>query len=99
MKRYLTRLSIICLVFIIVAAPTMNFNVMVPAAVSFPGQIRSVAMIDRTIMENTVMNAIEGGLTGEMVGEDKLATQILMDGVHSIMVNSATLDLCGLRKY
>ncbi|MFC2112131.1 DUF6340 family protein [Bacteroidota bacterium] len=92
MKRNLTRYAIICIVFFIVAAPTMNFNVMVPATVSFPEHIKSVAMIDRTITDNTVMNAIEGGLTGEMVGEDKLATQILMDGVHSIMDNSATLN-------
>jgi hypothetical protein len=77
---------------IIFAAPTMNFNVMVPAAVDFPSHINTVAMIDRTLNEDKVMDAIEGGITGELLGEDKLATQILMDGIHDIMVNSATLD-------
>ncbi len=73
------------------AAPTMNFNIMIPAAVSFPDHIRSVAMVDRTQSGDKVKDAIEGGLTGELMGEDKLATQIMMDGIHSIMVNSATL--------
>ena len=82
------------LVIVLYAAPTMNFNVMIPAAVSFPDHIRTVAMIDRTATgeDRKVANAIESGLTGELLGEDKLATQILMDGVHSIMANSATLN-------
>ncbi|MBA7561683.1 hypothetical protein ES708_03322 [subsurface metagenome] len=92
MKKSFARLFFLSLVFILCAAPTMNFNVMLPSAISFPDHIKSVAMIDRTMPDDNVLNVIEGGLTGEMIGEDKLATQILMDGVHSIMVNSATLD-------
>lgn len=86
------RTILLVLVFTLFAAPTMNFNIMVPAAVSFPDHVKSVAMIDRTLPGDNVMDAIESGLTGEFIGEDKLATQIMMDGVHSIMVNSATLD-------
>ena len=76
--------------FLLCAAPTMNFNVMVPADVDLPSHIKSVAMIDRTLNEDKVMNAIEGGITGELIGEDKLATQIMMDGIHNVMANSAT---------
>ncbi|MFC2081145.1 DUF6340 family protein [Bacteroidota bacterium] len=92
MKKSIIRLSIFALVFILCAAPSMNFSVMLPAAISFPDHINSVAMIDRSMPEDRVLSAIEGVLTGEMIGEDKLATQILMDGVHSIMASSATLD-------
>ncbi len=92
MKHSVFRIFMLVMSFVLLAAPTMNFNIMAPAAISFPDHIRSVAMVDRTMVEDNVMNAIEGGLTGEMFGEDKLATQIMMDGVHSIMVNSATLD-------
>jgi len=92
MKKTSIRFFSLLLAFILFAAPTMNFNVMVPAAVNVPEHIKSVAMIDRTIAEDNVLNAIEGGLTGEMVGEDKLATQIMMDGIHSIMANSVILD-------
>lgn len=80
------------ILLMLLAAPTMNFNVMVPAAIDFPSHIKTVAMIDRTRNENNVRNAIEGGITGEMVGEDKLAAQILMDGISDIMAKSATLD-------
>jgi hypothetical protein len=92
MNKSVLRQALILLVFLICAAPTMNFDVMVPAAVNFPDHITSVAMIDRSHREDKVLNTLESGLTGEMIGEDKLATQILMDGIHSIMVNSATLD-------
>lgn len=91
MKTFSFRTILLIMAFILLAAPTMNFNVMVPAAVSFPDHVKSVAMVDRTMTEDKVMDAIEGGITGELAGEDKLATQIMMDGVHSIMVNSATL--------
>lgn len=92
MKRSIWNYFLLGTAFLLLAAPTMNFNVMVPAEVSFPTHIRSVAMIDRTQPEDKVISAIEGGLTGELIGEDKLATQILMDGIHSILVNSETLD-------
>jgi hypothetical protein len=50
-------------------------------------------MIDRTLVEDDASNVIEGVLTGELFGEDKLATQILMDGVHSMLENAATINL------
>jgi hypothetical protein len=92
MKQPILRIGILALLFVFIAAPDMNFNVMVPAAVSFPDHIRSVAMVDRTLPEDEAKSFIEGTLTGELAGEDKLSTQILMDGIHSIMSNSATLD-------
>jgi hypothetical protein len=49
-------------------------------------------MIDRSTPADNVENAIEGGLTGEFFGQDKRATQIVMDGIHSVMGNSPTLN-------
>ena len=92
MKRKTIPTALLLLVFLLCAAPTMNFNIMVPAAVGFPDHIKSVAMVDRTKTGDKMKDAIESGLTGELLGEDKLATQIMMDGIHSIMVNSATLN-------
>jgi hypothetical protein len=92
MNKSMFRPVLLVLVIFLCAAPTMNFNIMVPAAVSFPDYIKSVAMVDRTMTGDKVKDAIESGLTGEFLGEDKLATQIMMDGVYSIMVNSATLS-------
>ena len=91
MKNYLIRFTIGVAAFFLLAAPTMNFDVMLPARINFPPHIKSVAMIDRSVPEDNVRNAIEGGLTGEFIGQDKHATQIVMDGIHSIMDNSPTL--------
>ena len=91
MKKPAARIAILFLLFILFAAPSMNFDVMLPASISFPSYIRSVAMIDRSIPDDNVEDVIERGLTGELFGEDKRATQIVMDGIHSIMGNSPTL--------
>jgi hypothetical protein len=91
MKKSLQRFTMLLAVFLLLAAPSMNFDVMLPARISFPPHIKSVAMIDRSVPEDNVRNAIEGGLTGELIGQDKHATQIVMDGIHSIMANSPTL--------
>ena len=92
MKKSALRLVIFSLLFLLIAAPSMNFDVMLPARVSFPNHLKSIAMIDRSVIEDDVASKIEGGLTGELFGEDKRGTQIVMDGIHSIMSNSPTLE-------
>lgn len=79
--------------FFILAAPTMNFNVIIPALIDIPDHIKVAAMIDRTLVEDDASNVIEGVITGEMIGEDKLATQIMMDGVYAMLENAATISL------
>ena len=92
MMKSFSRFSLLALAFILLAAPSMNFDVMLPAGVSFPPHIKSIAMIDRSTPEDNVGNVIESGLTGELFGEDKQATRIVMDGIHSILANSPTLS-------
>jgi hypothetical protein len=84
---------VLAIVFLVLAAPTMNFNVIIPALIDVPDHIKVAAMIDRTLVEDDASNIIEGVFTGEMIGEDKLATQILMDGVHTMLENAATISL------
>ena len=81
--------------FLVLAAPTMNFNVIIPALIDVPGHIKVAAMIDRTLVDDETSNVIEGVITGEMFGEDKLGTQILMDGVHAMLENAATVKIKG----
>lgn len=83
----------LAMAFLVLAAPTMNFNVIIPALIDVPDHIKVAAMIDRTRVEDEASNVIEGVLTGEMIGEDKLATQILMDGVHAMLQHAATVSL------
>jgi len=93
MKRSSILIPVLAIAFLFLAAPTMNFNVIIPAVIDVPDHIKVAAMIDRTVVEDDVLDVIEGGLTGELIGEDKLATQILMDGVHAMLENAATVSL------
>jgi hypothetical protein len=93
MKSSRILIPVLAIIFLFLAAPTMNFNVMIPAIIDVPDHIKVAAMIDRTLVEDDASNVIEGVITGEMFGEDKLATQILMDGVHAMLENAATISL------
>ena len=83
----------LAIAFLVLAAPNMNFNVIIPALIDVPDHIKVAAMIDRTLVDDEASNVIEGVITGELIGEDRLATQILMDGVHAMLENAATVSL------
>lgn len=68
--------------------PTIRFNAKYPAEIDIPTEVRSVAIIDRSAPENKWLNILEGGITGEGIGQDKVASQITLDGVSSILQNS-----------
>ncbi len=93
MKRSRILIPVLAISFLILAAPTMNFNVIIPALIDIPDHIKVAAMIDRTLVDDDASNLIEGVITGELIGEDKLATQILMDGVHAMLQNAATVSI------
>ncbi len=93
MKRSKILIPVLAIAFLILAAPTMNFNVIIPALIDIPDHIKVAAMIDRTLVDDDASNVIEGIITGELIGEDKLATQILMDGVHAMLQNAATISI------
>jgi hypothetical protein len=93
MKRSRILIPLLAMAFLFLAAPNMNFNVITPALIDVPDHIKVAAMIDRTLAKDDASNVIESVLTGELIGEDKLATQILMDGVHAMLKNAATVSI------
>ncbi len=68
--------------------PTIRFNGLYPAEIDIPTDIKSIAIIDRTEPENKLLNILEGGITGEGIGQDKIASQLTIDGVAGILQNS-----------
>ncbi len=88
MKVRLLFLLFSILVFTQCANPTIRFKALKPAEISIPGDVKSVAVIDRSVPENKLLNILEGGLTGEGIGQDKLATQLALDGVTRVMQGS-----------
>lgn len=65
------------------------FNAQVPAPYSIPHNIESLAIIDRSVPEKEELNILEGVLTGEGIRQDKLATQIVIDGLDQSLSNSS----------
>ncbi len=93
MKTSRILIPLLAIAFLILAAPTMNFSVVIPALIDVPDHIKVAAMIDRTLVDDDASSIIEGAITGELIGEDKLATQILMDGVYAMLQNAATVSI------
>lgn len=87
MKRYISILLLV-FIFILCTSSTISFNVMVPAPIGLPQNIKTIALVDRTVPENKKTNIIEGVLTGEGAGQDKDAAQIAIDGAFSVMQNT-----------
>ncbi|NNC96054.1 MAG: hypothetical protein HKN92_10865 [Chitinophagales bacterium] len=87
---------IICLLAIIsltVTGADITFNVLYPAAVQVDQKIKKIALIDRSLSSDKKSNIIEGILTGEGIGQDKLSSQIALDGMMSILQSSARYEV------
>ena len=88
MKYFLVCLLLCTGVLYQCANPTIRFNALYPAEIDIPNEVKSIALIDRTTPENKWLSMIEGGITGEGIGQDKEASQVTLDGVSSILQNS-----------
>jgi hypothetical protein len=85
-KIFISMLSLF--LFIICGAQTMTFNVMRPSLVNIPEYIKSFAIIDRSVVENTGKNIVEKGLTAEWFGKDELASRFALDGLINVLEGS-----------
>jgi hypothetical protein len=62
-------------------AARMNFNVLTPAPITIPQTIQTIAIIDRSLPENTDLNRLESILTMEGPKQDRAARQQVMNGL------------------
>jgi len=69
------------------------FNAQVPAPYTIPHHIKTLAIIDRSIPENEELNILEGIFTGEGIKQDKLATQVVLDGLNQSLQNSSRYNV------
>lgn len=89
----LERLLILTLVFFVCAAPTIYFDVRIPAAVDLPGHIQTLAVIDRSQSENKVVTLLEKGLYSALTGEKDPLTVTCMNGLADQLANYQPLQL------
>lgn len=89
MKRSGIVLVLSVIIFFICGAPTISFRVKKPSILTLPEHINSVGIIDRSVQSQS--NIIEGGLTVEIPGTDKVASQFAIDGLINMIQNSDRL--------
>lgn len=81
MKTRLKHLLLYSAFFMLCAAPSISFDAMFPASKPLPEHIKTIAIIDRSGRENRIANILEGGLSGEGIGQDKEASRVLTEGI------------------
>jgi len=88
MKTRLINLFIGTGIFLLFAAPSIEFDVMIPAWIQLPGNIKSMAIIDRSVRDTKLINVIEGGITGENIGQDNIASKVCLEGIYDQLSNT-----------
>ncbi|MCF8378644.1 MAG: DUF6340 family protein [Bacteroidales bacterium] len=81
MKTQIKNSLILLLTFFIFAAPSISFDALFPASLRFPEHIKTIAVIDRSARNTKLINILEGGITGEGIGQDRFAGQKCIDGL------------------
>lgn len=93
MKTRLIHLVIYSAVFMLCGAPSISFDAKFPAQKPLPEHIKTIAIIDRSARESKLANIIEGGITGEGIGQDKEASRRLLDGITAQLTNSGRYSI------
>jgi len=63
----------------------VSINSMHPAEITFPQDVNTLLLVDRTKFESNAVNIIEGILTGEMPGGDKAAAQEVINSLQQTL--------------
>jgi len=71
-----------------IQATDISFQARRPAIIDIPSSIQSIAIIDRSIQTKETRNVLEESVTGELFGEDKIASQYAIDGLIEMLENS-----------
>lgn len=82
MTKYLS--FIFLLLLISCGTRTTSFQVLEPGTITLPANVQTIGVINRYKPErkkDKILNVIEGLLTGEMIGTDKLGSRAAVDGL------------------
>jgi hypothetical protein len=93
MKRTLAILFAGTFAFLLLAAPSIRFNIKIPAYIDLPADIRSLALIDRTAKDKNAANVVEGLITGEVIGKDRSLSQYTLNGLSEMLANSQRVSI------
>lgn len=93
MKLILLTILPICIFLASCKTTKVTLDYYNPATIAIPKEIQTIAFVDKTKAQNEVLNIIEGGLTGEGIGEDAEAVSEIHKGIGTIIVQSNKFKL------
>lgn len=95
MNRYFS-LTLIAIILIGAGTSCMRnvtMNAMRPAEITFPSEINTLLLVDRTKFEKKGLNILEGVLTGELPGSDKAALQEAMSAFQRTLARTPRFEV------
>jgi hypothetical protein len=72
---------------------TAHLNVLQPAQMKIPDHISTIAVVDRSKPSNGWLNALEGVLTGEGIGQDRRSRQQAVSGVLNTLTRTPRFEV------
>ncbi|MFY0672822.1 MAG: hypothetical protein JXQ87_05435 [Bacteroidia bacterium] len=95
MKRALFFLITVAIAFTFMAcsSPKVTFNYLLPAEVPLPNEIQTIVVVDHSAPKNMGWDILEGGLTGEGIGQDREGVLNLIGGIKEIGAQSNRYEL------
>lgn len=88
MKKKIINLIVGAVIFMIFAAPSISFDAMIPCVLNLPDHIESIVIIDRSKRETNLIQVLEGGITGESIGQDEIASKMCIEGLYNQLKNA-----------
>lgn len=72
---------------------TVSVNSIRPADIEVPADIKTLLIVDRTIPDKSLLNILEGVLTGELPEEDKASMQFLTNAMRAELTTSPRFQI------
>jgi hypothetical protein len=93
MKNINLKFLVLAAILVVCCSADITFQVMSPAFINLPNNINTIAIIDRSLPDDEAVSFVEGGLTGEGFGQDKLGTQTTLKGLEDMLRNSVKYNI------
>jgi hypothetical protein len=93
MKKIFPKFLALVTLLIVCGAADITFQVMLPAIIEIPKHVSTIAIVDRSLPDDEAIKVVEGILTGEGFGQDKLGTQTTLKGLEDMLRNSVKYNI------
>ena len=90
---FFTILGAFSLYFLSCSTLSVPINYLQPALINIPTSVQSIVVVDHSAPKNTTWDIIEGGLTGEGIGQDAEGILNLIQGIKEIGAQSSRYTL------